>query len=93
MLQVLLPVHVAGLVVQSEEGHGRVDGLPALGTQPHNLQARLVNLLCELVHGDVTWSTYKNWPAGGKSLIATPTTLSLWTGQAQLNSTLVIKHF
>lgn len=84
VLQVLLPVHVPGLVVQSEEGHGRVDGLSALGTQPHHLQARLVDLLSELIHGDVTWSAHKNWPAGEfKSLIATPSA----NGQFRHNST------
>lgn len=58
----LLPLHVTGLVVQSEEGHRGVDGFPALGTQPHHLQASLVDLLCQLIHSDVTGSTHEHWP-------------------------------
>lgn len=57
------PVHVPNLVVQSQEGHWRVNGLPALGTEAYNLQSCLVDLLCELVHGDVTWGTDQHRPA------------------------------
>lgn len=53
-----LPLHVTGLVVQSKKGHGRVNGFPALGTQPHHLQPSLVDLLCQLINGDVTGSTH-----------------------------------
>lgn len=56
-----LPLHVASLVVQSKEGHGRVDGFPALGTQPHHLQPSLVDLLCQLVNCNVTGSTHQHW--------------------------------
>ena len=62
----VLPVHVAGLVVQSQEGHRRVNGLPALGTEPHHLQARLVDLLRQLVDRNVAGSTHQHWPAGTK---------------------------
>lgn len=58
----LLPLHVTGLVVQRKEGHGGVDGFPALGTQPHHLQASLVDLLRQLIHSDVTGSTHEHWP-------------------------------
>lgn len=61
-----LPVHVTGLVVQSQEGHRGVNGLPALGTQPHHLEAGLVDLLRELVDGNVTGSTHQYW-AGGET--------------------------
>lgn len=53
-----LPLHVAGLVVQSQEGHGGVNGFPALGTQPDHLQTRLVDLLRQLINGDVTGSAH-----------------------------------
>lgn len=84
----MLPVHVSGLVVQSKEGHWRVDSLSALGTQPHHLQACLVDLFCELIHGNVTWSAYQHWSGGGKSNIAVirffaiPKYLTLHTDQA-----------
>lgn len=57
----LLPLHVTGLVVQSKEGHGGVNGFPALSTQPHHLQPCLVDLLCQLIDGDVTGSTHQHW--------------------------------
>lgn len=56
-----LPVHVADLVVEGQEGDWRLDGLPALGTQPDDLQAGLVYLLGQLIHGDVTGSTHQDW--------------------------------
>lgn len=65
----MLPVHVTGLIVQSQEGHRRVDGLPALGAQPHHLEPRLVDLLCQLVDGNVTGSTHQHWPGGTKVTI------------------------
>lgn len=57
------PVHVSDLVVQSQEGHWGVNGLTALGTEAYDLQPCLVDFLCELVHGDVTWSTDQHRPA------------------------------
>lgn len=66
------PVHVPNLVVQSQEGHWRVNGLPALGTEAYNLQSCLVDLLCELVHGDVTWGTDQHRPAEWSGLSASP---------------------
>lgn len=62
----MLPVHVTSLVVQSQEGHRGVDGLPALGAQSHHLKACLVDLLCELINGNVTGSTYQHRPGGEK---------------------------
>lgn len=52
--------------MQSQEGHRGVNGLPALGTQPHHLEAGLVDLLRELVDGNVTGSTHQYW-AGGET--------------------------
>lgn len=62
----MLPLHVTGLVVQSQEGHRRVDSLPALGTQPHNLEAGLMDLLRQLVDSNVTGSAHQHWPGGTK---------------------------
>lgn len=56
------PVHVPDLVVQGQEGHGGVDGLAALGTQTNHLEAGLVDLLCQLVHGDVAGGTHQHRP-------------------------------
>lgn len=49
--------------MQSQEGHWGVNGLTALGTEAYDLQSCLVDLLCELVHSDVTWSTNQYRPA------------------------------
>lgn len=65
----MLPVHVTGLVVQSQEGHRRVDGFPALGTQPHHLKACLMDLLCELIDSNITGSAHQHWPGGGVTLL------------------------
>ena len=54
------PLHVSDLVVQGEEGHRGLDGLPTLGTQTHHLEARLVDLLRELVHRDVRGGTHQH---------------------------------
>lgn len=43
--ETFVPVHVADLVVQSQEGHGRIYGLTTLSTQTHHLQPRLMDLL------------------------------------------------
>jgi len=56
------PVHVADLVVQRQEGNRRLDGLPALRAQPDDLQSGLVDLLRQLVHGDVTGSAHQHRP-------------------------------
>lgn len=57
------PVHVADLVMQSQEGHWRLNGLPTFGTQPDDLQSSLVNLLSQLIHSNVTGSTHQYWSA------------------------------
>ena len=57
------PVHVADLVMQSQEWHWWLNGLPALGTQPDNLQSSLVNLFRQLINSNVTGSTHQDWSA------------------------------
>ena len=57
------PVHVADLVMQCEEGHGGIDGLSALGRQPHHPQPTLVQLLRQLVDGNVGRRTHQHGAA------------------------------
>lgn len=57
------PVHVPDLVVQGQERHRGIDGLSALGTEPHDFQPSLVDLLSQLIHGYVAWSTDKHGPS------------------------------
>lgn len=64
-----LPVHVANLVVKSQEGHRRVDGLSALGTKTHHFQSCLVNFLCQLVHRDIAGSAYQNRPGSQEETV------------------------
>lgn len=61
------PVHVPDLVVQGQEGHWGVNGLAALGTEAYHFQPCLVDLLCELVDGDVTWGTDKYRPTESRT--------------------------
>lgn len=56
------PVHVANLVMQCQEGHRRVDGLSALGTETDHFESSLVNFFCQLVHCNVAGSTYQHRP-------------------------------
>mmetsp|Transcript_56805 Transcript_56805/g.172959 ORF Transcript_56805/g.172959 Transcript_56805/m.172959 type:complete len:249 (-) Transcript_56805:1355-2101(-) len=46
-------VEVANLVVQGQEVHAARHSLPALGAEPHDLEASFVQLLCQLVHRNV----------------------------------------
>lgn len=69
----VLPLHVPGLVVQSQKGHRGVNGLPALGTQPHDLQTGLVDLLCELIDSNVTGSAHQHWTERTKVALGTRT--------------------
>ena len=50
--------------MQGQEGHGRIYGLSALGTQAHHFQARQVDLLRQLVHGNVGWCTDQDGASG-----------------------------
>jgi hypothetical protein len=59
------PVHVPDLVVQGQERHWGVDGLTALGAQAHDLQPRLVDLLRQLIHGDVAGCAHQHGAATG----------------------------
>ena len=53
---------VGDLLVQREEGHGRIQRLARLGAQSHDLQARGMYLLCQLVDGDVGRRADKDLP-------------------------------
>ena len=48
--------------MEREERDGRVNGLATLGTQSHHLQARLVDLLRQLVNGDVGRRAHEHRP-------------------------------
>ena len=50
--------------MEREERDGRVYGLATLGAQSHDLQSGLVDLLCQLVDGDVGRCTHEHWRTG-----------------------------
>ena len=50
------------LVVQGQEWHTGVNGFSALCTQSHHLQPGAMDLLRQLIDGNVTWSTHQNLP-------------------------------
>ena len=52
-------------VVKCQEGDRRVDSLPRLGAETDDLEPSAVDLLCELVHCNVTGSTHQDLTAGG----------------------------
>ena len=52
-------------VVKCQEGDRRVDSLPRLGAETDDLEPSAVDLLCELVHCNVTGSTHQDQTAGG----------------------------
>ena len=51
---------VLHLTVQCQEGHAGVEGFTRLGRQTHDLKPSHVDLLGELVDGDVRWSAHKD---------------------------------
>mmetsp|Transcript_6255 Transcript_6255/g.15425 ORF Transcript_6255/g.15425 Transcript_6255/m.15425 type:complete len:311 (-) Transcript_6255:812-1744(-) len=55
-------VQVAHAVVEGEVLHGRRHALSALGTQPHDLEARGVDLLRQLVHRHVGRRAHQHLP-------------------------------
>lgn len=57
------PIHVPDLVVQGQERHWGVNGLTTLGTEPYDFQPSLVDLLSQLIHSYVTWSTDEHRPS------------------------------
>mmetsp|Transcript_29028 Transcript_29028/g.66729 ORF Transcript_29028/g.66729 Transcript_29028/m.66729 type:complete len:327 (+) Transcript_29028:1458-2438(+) len=61
-LLVVRCIQVSHLVMQRQEVYAACNSLTALGTKTHHLQASLVQLLSQLVHSDVGWSTHKHLP-------------------------------
>ena len=64
-----LPLVSSDLVVESQEGNWRVNGLTRLGTQSHHLQPCAVDLLSQLVHGNVARGTHQHLPAASEGTI------------------------
>lgn len=54
-----VPSHIPDLIVQCEEAHVTGDGLSTLRRQPHHSQTGLVDLLSQLIDGNVTRGTDK----------------------------------
>jgi hypothetical protein len=54
-LQIPMRRCAGDLIVQRQEGNGRIERFTRLGCQPDNLESRAVNLFCKLIDSDVGW--------------------------------------